>query len=171
MVEPTRKLKSEDWLRRLDQAFELELDTNATQTLSQYLNIPIVRIGACLHAIQPYDHRLLTFRGTYEIRMTRECVVSLELFEETLCGDFERSYCLSPNAPSVPEGAEEAEEFPFDGLCLMDMLSDELALNITPFPRKPDAVVLRPTERMAPALAERLHPFAELQKLYGTLSS
>ena len=54
---------------------------------------------------------------------------------------------------------------PYEGLSLLEMLGDELALKITPFPRKPGAAAPEfevPEEEVE---EERPNPFAVLQSL------
>ncbi len=164
MTDSLKPLDSEAWLRRLGQGFDMGAE--AAGALAKRLNLPVARLKAELSPDQPYDRRVLTFTGRFEVVLSRECVVSLEPFEETLSGEFERSYTLSPSAPPVPEDREEAEEFPYEGLSLMDMLADEIALNVTPFPRKPGAAM--PEFEQAPEDEEeekRPNPFAVLQSL------
>lgn len=165
MTEVSKKLDREGWLRRLDQTFAI--DQAAAGALSTLLNLRVAYLSATLVPGQPYDRRLLTFRGDFEVRLARECVVSLEMFEEQMAGEFERSYRLSPTAPSVPEGAEEAEEFPFQGVSLIDMLGDEIALNISAFPRKPGAILPDFTLEIEDT-SKKARPFAALESLKKT---
>lgn len=163
MTDSLKLLDSDAWMRRLGQHFDL--GSHASGSLAERLNLPVVSLSARMTPDQPYDRRLLTFRGTYEVALTRDCVVSLEPFEETLTGAFERSYTLSPSAPPVPEDREEAEEFPYEGLSLLDMLADEIALKVTPFPRKPGAVLPAFEEPPEEEEERRPNPFAVLQGL------
>ena len=56
-----------------------------------------------------------------------------------MTGAVERSFRLSPSAPQVPDGAEEADDFPDGGVALIDLLGDEIALRLSNFPKAPGA--------------------------------
>jgi len=163
MTDVCQRLDADAWLRRLGQDFSLD---KAAKALTTFISVPVLEVQGHLKPDQPYDGKLLTFRGAYRVRLQRDCVVSLEPFQEFLEGSFERSFTLSPTAPPVPEGAEEAEAFPFEGLSLMDMLGDEVALNVTAFPRKPGAQLPDFTsESLEDQAEDRPNPFAILQQL------
>ena len=163
MTDISKRLDVDSWLRRLEQDFIIGME--GATALGKFIDLPVTGLEARLTPMQPYNPKVLTFRGTFDVRLTRECVVSLEDFEETLSGSFERSYSFSPSAPPVPEEAEEAEDFPYEGVSLLEILGDELALNITPFPRKPGAAA--PNFEIPEEEAEeaRPNPFAVLQGL------
>ena len=159
-----QSLTAESWLRRLDQ--EVHIGDDASAVLGDILNLTVIKLCAHMWPCQIYHRQILTFRGRYTVKLERTCVVSLEQFEETLTGNFERSFTLSPKAPSVPPGAEEAEEFPFEGIALITMLGDEIALSATTFPRKPGAQL--PSHKQddeATLQADRLNPFSVLAAL------
>ena len=107
-----KSLDAEAWARRLGQEI---LFTDA-KALSEFLDMDVIHVKAALVPDHIYDPRLLTFRGWFEVSVRRNCVVSMEEFEEALEGDFERSFTLSASAPAVPETAEEADDFPESGL-------------------------------------------------------
>ena len=161
LTDPLKPLDSAAWLRRLGRNFDLGAEVGGA--LAERLRLPVVALTARLTPAHPYDCQLLTFLGRFEVRLERECVVSLKTFQEALSGDFERSYTLSSHAPPVPKGREEAEAFPYAGLSLMDMLADEIALTVTPFPRRPNAVL--PAFDPGPELGDtvRPNPFALLK--------
>lgn len=137
MTEVTKVLDRDAWLRRLEQEFYL--DGTAGQALGKFLDLDVVSLKAVIKPSQAYHQKIITFRGSYEVGLRRTCVVSLEEFIEKLSGLFERSFTLSPSAPALPEGSEEAEEFPYSGVALLDLLGDEIALNASSFPRKSGA--------------------------------
>lgn len=163
MTNTAKRLDADAWLRRLEQDFGIGPDS--AEILGQFVDLPVVGLQAQITPAQPYDRKILTFRGDFEVRLRRECVVSLEAFEETVTGQFERSYNLTPSAPPVPETAEEAEDFPYEGVSLIDMLGDELALNISAFPRKPGAAAPAFAAPEETQEAPRPNPFAVLQGL------
>ena len=159
----SRLLTADAWLRRLDQVFDLK---DARADLQDFLGLEVLGMRADLRPCQVYDPKILTFRGTYDVTLARTCGVSLEPFHERLQGPFERSFTLSPSAPALPDGAEEAEEFPFAGVALLPLLGDEIALSAAAFPRKPGAKV--PDHRVEAADADqdqRPNPFAALAAL------
>lgn len=106
--------------------------------------------------------------GRWRAVVTQTCGVSLELFDQPLAGDFvvRAVPAGSPHAPS-----EETEiELDLEGEDPPDVLSapevdaaayvvEHLALELDPFPRKPDAVF------EAPDAEARISPFSVLDKL------
>ena len=167
MTEMHKKtLQADFWMRRLDQTFQL--GDEGAKALAALIDLPVVSLAAQVTPCQPYDSKLLTFRGSFHVLLARDCVVSLEAFEEAVSGAFERSYRLTPSAPAVPKGEEEAEDFPQAGLSLIDMLGDEVALTISPFPHKPGAQLPDYDAGEATASSEAragVHPFAVLEAL------
>lgn len=106
--------------------------------------------------------------GRFTARVVQTCGVSLEPFESSLSGDFRVRVlpAASPNAPVGEDGEEidlEAEDPPdiLEGeeIDLAAYVAEHLALEVDPFPRKPDAVF------EPPAPEEDASPFAVLRQL------
>ena len=154
-------LDAEAWARRLGQ----EVTFTDAKALSEFLDMEVTQLQAVLVPDHIYDPRLLTFRGGFRVSVRRICVLSMEEFDEVLEGEFERSFTLSASAPAVPEGAEEADDFPKGGLALIDMLGDEIALRLSPFPEAPGASLPEIAQTPMTEADARANPFAALATL------
>jgi uncharacterized metal-binding protein YceD (DUF177 family) len=105
-------------------------------------------------------------RGRFTAQVVQTCGVTLDPIEQTLSGDFEVRILPagSPNLPS--EGAEidlEADDPPDalegDEIDIAAYVVEHAALEVDPFPRKPDAVFEPPPSE------EETSPFAVLKRL------
>jgi Large ribosomal RNA subunit accumulation protein YceD len=111
----------------------------------------------------------LEARGVLQARATRICGVSLEPFEETVDEPIVLRFVPegSPNAPPPTEGDVEldldAEDPPDcvagDAVDVGWYLSEQLALALSPFPRKPGV------EFQPPEMSGSISPFAALARL------
>jgi hypothetical protein len=112
-------------------------------------------------------------RGALRASVTRTCGVSLDSFEEYLDEPILLRFVPtgSPNAPPPPEGDVEldleADDPPEcvagDLVDLGACLTEQLALGLSPFPRKPGV------EFQPPAMSGSLSPFAALATLRADL--
>ncbi|GAB4524515.1 MAG: DUF177 domain-containing protein [Amphiplicatus sp.] len=105
----------------------------------------------------------LVLDGRLEASLTRQCVVSLEPFEEVLEEDFRIVFARAPG-PVEEDGALLVEEdtpepLEEDGLDLAEILVQQLSLVMAPHPRKPGAEPLR----AASGPAETGSPFEKLK--------
>lgn len=105
-------------------------------------------------------------RGDFSARVVQTCGVTLEPLENILNGDFHLRV-LPTGSPNLPgESAEfdiEAEDPPDavegDEIDIAGYVVEHLALEVDPFPRKPDAVFEPPQPE------EETSPFAVLKRL------
>ncbi len=105
-------------------------------------------------------------RGTLRAEVVQTCGVTLDPIEETVAGVFQVRVLPagSPNLPDPeadidPEGDDPPDALEGDDLDLAAYVVEHLALEIDPFPRKPDAVF------EAPAGGDEASPFAALKAL------
>jgi hypothetical protein len=108
-------------------------------------------------------------RGVLRACVIRTCGVSLEPFEESVDEPLVLRFVPvgSPNAPSPPQGDVEldleADDPPDsiagDAVDLGDCLIEQLALALSPFPRKPGV------EFQPPTMTGSLSPFSALLRL------
>lgn len=89
----------------------------------------------------------LVLEGRLDAALTRECVVSLEPFEEVLEEDFRIVFARAAG-PAGEDGALLVEEdtpepLEEDSLDLAEILVQQLSLAMAPHPRKPGAEPLR----------------------------
>jgi uncharacterized metal-binding protein YceD (DUF177 family) len=106
-------------------------------------------------------------RGRFSAEVVQTCGVTLDPLEQTIDGDFlvrvlpPGSVNLPANDPEEldPEAEDPPEELPGEEIDLAAYVVEHLALEIDPFPRKPDAVF------EPPAVEEEASPFAVLRRL------
>jgi uncharacterized metal-binding protein YceD (DUF177 family) len=98
--------------------------------------------------------------GHLTARVQRECVVSLDLFIETIDERFEVVF-VPEGEESEDEDPDSVDEIPYSGgaLDLGEAAVEQLALALDPYPRKPGA------ELPADLAGEASGPFAALSKL------
>ncbi len=84
---------------------------------------------------------ILEVEGHIEAEVTQCCVVSLEPFEHSLSFSFTRRFTLEgqPNTGEVVVDVERDEPEPLEGtiLDLGEIVAEELALSLDPYPRGP----------------------------------
>jgi uncharacterized metal-binding protein YceD (DUF177 family) len=107
--------------------------------------------------------------GRFQAVVEQLCSVTLEAFEQPLSGEIAVQVVPkgSPNAPSEtgsegeidPDAYDPPDVLPGEAIDLAAIVSEHLALEIDPFPRKPGAAF-----EFAPPPEEE-SPFAVLQKL------
>ncbi len=106
------------------------------------------------------DGDLIRVYGHIKANLERICVVSLDHFEEVLDTDFEALF--AEDVPLLKEGEMEDDIEPIDRgrLDIFDIVSEQVGLNMNPFPRK-DGVSGDYTENTETGN----HPFANLKNL------
>lgn len=103
---------------------------------------------------------VIRVEGSLEAEMTRECVASLEEMQETVADRFDIDFLReAPEEESTEEDLDAPEVHEGDRLDLGELLVQQLALAMDPFPRKEGAQSL--AEAYAPK--ETLSPFAALK--------
>ena len=99
-------------------------------------------------------------------RVSQICVASLEMFEVRLYEEVTLIFVPADDLSAFDDDPESPDEIPFDGT-VIDLgvaLTEQLALSLDPYPRRPDAML--PAE----AQAARDNPFASFFKQRGTPS-
>lgn len=122
--------------------FDLVPDPATRAAIAARLGVPAVErlSGRILLAPEPGGYRLA---GRVEAALSRVCVVTLEPLSETVDERFTLRFASGGGAvaedadPTLDEDAPE----PLDGdsLDIAEMLVQQLALAMTPYPRRPDA--------------------------------
>lgn len=105
-------------------------------------------------------------RGDFSARVMQTCGVTLEPLENILAGDF-KVHVLPAGSPNLPsedaeidlEGDDPPDAIEGDEIDIAHYVVEHLALEIDPFPRKPDAVFEPPQSQ------EETSPFAVLKRL------
>jgi len=128
--------------------------------LAKRFGLAAISALSCRFHLRPVAGGAVEAAGELAARLTQVCVVSLDPFEVEMTEKFRLRF--------VPEGAESddpdpeaVDEVPFPGdvLDLGEAASEQLALALDPYPRKPGATLAGATT------AERENPFAALARL------
>ena len=107
--------------------------------------VSLGRLKASVHLKWVQGRKLLKLTGAFEADVEQSCVVTLEPVQEHIAESldilFER-----PAKPAVPDertvdvtSVEDAEPLPETELDIGEVVAEELALSLNPYPRKPDA--------------------------------
>lgn len=137
------------------------------EKIAQYLGLAAVRGLKADIALSHWRGRGLRIAGTLTADLTQTCVVTLDPVEAHIEAAFERRF-LPPESLGReqeqdvlvdPEGEEPAEPLGRD-IDLGEILIEELALNLDPYPRK-EGVEFKTDETASP----RENPFAALARL------
>ena len=114
--------------------------------------------------------RLYRVEGSWEAAVRQACVVTLEPVPAELSGRVRTSFeaggkggAGSGEIVVEPEGEDPAEALPAEGLDLGELVVQELAVALDPYPRAPGAEV--PAEYRPSEAGEDDGPFARLKTL------
>jgi uncharacterized metal-binding protein YceD (DUF177 family) len=140
-------------------ALRVEATAKECQALAVRMQIPAVLALSCEFMLRRGDGDTIHAEGRLSARVIQTCVVTLDEFEAEIVEPFAVRF--------VPEGTEsdeidpEAEdEIPYSGraIDLGEATSEQLALALDPYPRRPGALL---PEEQTPAP----NPFATLAAL------
>ena len=146
-------------LGKQGKVFRLAANEEERARIAVRLGVPAVwklegelRVSATKSAIR--------VEGALEAELTRECVASLEEMQETVSETFDIDFLReAPETESLEEDIDAPEVHEGDRLDLGELLVQQLALAMDPFPRKQGAQSL--AEAYAPK--ETVSPFAALK--------
>lgn len=113
---------------------------------------------------------LIVVDGRWAAELTQACVVTLEPVHQSLSGDFQVSYQTLVAGTKVesevlvdPEADDPPEPLPGEGIDLGELVVQELAVSLDPYPRVDGAVL---PDRYRPSEDEgETSPFAALKVL------
>ena len=139
----------------------VEAPANALSDIAERIDAPeVIRLRSEIELHK--TARGLSVSGTLDAALVRECVASLEPFEEAINEPFELQFTRSaePDAHGEAEIDPDAPEpLTGDSIDLADLLIQQLSLAMAPFPRKPGAASL--AEKFAPP--QSISPFEALK--------
>ncbi len=124
--------------------------------------------------VKSISSRLFRVQGTWEAAVQQACVVTLEPVADSPKGSFEAAFEASDGRRAAPQGADveidpeaadPAEALPAEGIDLGELVVQELAVALNPYPRAPGAEI--PAEYRPPEVEEDNGPFAALKVLKG----
>ena len=102
-----------------------------------------------------YPSEVVRIVGKLDALTRRECVISLEKFDEKMAEDFEVLYADNPST----ESDEIIDAIDKGRIHLGEIVAEQYGLALNPFPKKPG--VRNPYQDVA---EEKPHPFANLKK-------
>lgn len=135
--------------------------------------LAVERLAAKL-TVKAVGSRLFRVQGTWEAEVSQACVVTLAPVADSLSGDIEASFEAADERAAErrggdvlidPEGADPAEPLPQEGIDFGELVVQELAVALDPYPRAPGAEI--PAEYRPPEVEEENGPFAALKVLKG----
>lgn len=160
-------------LEKIDaQGFETEIVATEAEREKLAKRFSLLGIGD-LHArvvlTWMKGRRRLRLRGHLSAHVTQSCVVSLEPVEETVDEEIEIDFEPVRDGASEREivvtTAEEAEPLQGDILDIGEVIAEELALSLNPYPRHADCEVADLKDAPEPdSLEDRPRPFEKLAR-------
>lgn len=149
--------------------FELEASAGERAALAARLELPAIE---ALRARGRVDYRgadtLIAVTGEVEAELVRSCVVTLEPMTQRLSFAFERLFTTEPETAADELVLDPEQELPepiaHGVIDVGEVVAEELAVNLDPYPRAPEA------DDALRALAgepEATGPFAALAALRG----
>jgi uncharacterized metal-binding protein YceD (DUF177 family) len=128
------------------------------------------RLEATLHLRRPAGRSLIRVAGRFEAEVTQACMVTLEPVAGHLESGFLRCYGSAAGQAAEREiqvdigEDEQPEPVPPGGIDLGEIVAEQLALNLDPYPRAEGARLEQAEWGGAPG-GERRSPFAALDSL------
>ena len=124
-------------------------------------------------AVRRLGSGLFRVEGAWQAEVQQACVVTLEPVADSLSGNFEASFEAAEGPSRAaedeivvdPEAADPAEILPEEGIDLGELVVQELAVALNPYPRASGAEV--PARYRPPEDDEVEGPFAALRALKG----
>ena len=143
----------------------VEAEGAECEALAARLGIPAVLALRCAFRLKAGRRGVVAAQGALQARLVRECVVTLEPFEVAVAEEFRVQFVPSERLAAEPEDAavdpDSDDEVGYEGqvLDLGEAATEQLALGLDPYPRRPGV-----------ALAEEAEPeadgaFAKLARL------
>ncbi len=108
-----------------------------------------------------WDGDLIRVTGRIQADMRRQCVISLEMFEEKMEEDFEALFAEEVHVSKNGEMIDDVEPVTRGRLDIFAIVAEQVGLLLNPFPKKPDVSGDYTEEEQN----ESAHPFANLKNL------
>lgn len=138
---------------------ELEADVGTREAIANRLGVPgVVALKGAFEVSKSAGG--VEVEGTIDAIVRRECVASLEIFDEKVRETFEIRFARGGSGGAEIEIDEETPE-PLEGdtIDLGEILIQQLSLALDPYPRKPGAASL--ADAYAPEA--KISPFSDLK--------
>lgn len=151
--------------------YELTADADERAAVAARLELlELPRLQATI-TIVPAAGGIITIAGALEADVVQQCVVSLAPVQSTIAEEFQLAFTRTPEEEA---DEEELEISPHDDppdilrgdeIDLAELVVEQLALFLDPYPRAPGAVFQNPLKGDPEAGKATVSPFAALAKL------
>jgi len=147
----------------------LEASPAERAAVARRLGIPAVDRLVAELTVKNLGGRLFRVEGRWDAAVQQACVVTLEPVPAALGGPLQASYAAGGRAQGSgevefdPEAEDPAETLPAEGIDLGELVVQELAVALDPYPRAPGAEI--PADLRLPEGDEARGPFAALKAL------
>ena len=110
--------------------------------LATRMGIPGIQALSCTFQLRRQEQSAIHATGQLQAAVTQVCVVTLEPFESVVTEDFEVLFVVAGNERDALD-LDAMDEIPYTGdvLDLGEATTEQLALALDPFPRKPGATL------------------------------
>lgn len=146
-------------------SFNLTATQEECKALAERFDLPAVYSFELFGSVRGSD--ILRYEGKFEVKVVRECVVSLEEFEQTVSGEFSELFSENGTDFSVETNFdidmddEETVDLIKNGrLEIGEIAAQQFGLHLDPFPKKEKGLF-----EYKEAVAEKVNPFEILKKL------
>lgn len=160
-VELSRPWKAETAFQG-EAVIEVVADTSERAAVALRLGVTGIAELACRYAlsVMPGEFGRIVGDGLLRARVTRDCVVSLDAFEEKITEAF-RVVFVPEGTESHDDDPEADDEVPYAGsmIDLGEATVEQVALMMAPYPRKPGVALAEEAEEQPAS------PFASLSRL------
>lgn len=149
-------------VEHVGEGLDFRVEANAEECAAVAARLGLVSVGklVCIFDLQRARAGVVAATGTLSAEVVQNCVVSLEPFATVVGEDFEVNF-VPAGTESDELDLEAVDEVPYaEGVIdLGEAATEQLALALDPFPRKPGA------ELPDDAAGEAEGPFSELRGL------
>ncbi|GBD43208.1 hypothetical protein HRbin40_00676 [bacterium HR40] len=122
--------------------FDIRAEPQEREAVARRLEIPAIARLRAEGVVEGAGSGVVRVRGRLEADVTQQCVVTLEPVPNTVTARFERLFVRDGRAVSavvVDPEAPDLEPLPAAGLDIGEIVVEELALALEPYPRGPGA--------------------------------
>jgi len=153
-----------------DVAFEVAADPDERSAVARRLDLLQLDELIAKGTVAVASGGVIRVRGALQARLSQRCVVTLEPVAAELDAEFDRLFLRSGSLGAevvIDPEEEEPEPLLGDMLDLGELVTEELALAIDPYPRSPDAESYLARYGAAADAGGRAGPLAEALRRLG----
>ena len=145
--------------------FNLTATEDECRALADRFDLPAVYSFVLSGEVKGND--ILRYEGRFEAKVIRECVVSLDEFEQTVSGEFKElfsengtDFSAETNFDIDMDDEETVDLIKNGRLEIGEIAAQQFGLNLDPFPKKQAGIF-----EYKEAVAEKVNPFEVLKNL------